>query len=154
MKYNHLSKLSFYCVVCLIWSMHFYFKVLMTWLHNYLYFRSTLTKIAYGEIWRGRKFFFCFFLFFFKWFYTLCRNFLIFSPQTRFFSGFLTQNVIFGNFFRSPLTKIAYGEIWRGQNFFFFFYMVLHLVLIYSGLFQKKAILGARTKMEFCIVSK
>ena len=30
--------------------------------------------------------------------------------------------------------------------------MVLHLALIYSGLFQKKAILGARTKMEICIV--
>ena len=37
--------------------------------------------------------------------------------------------------------------------FFCFFYMFLHLVLIYSGLFQKKAILGAQTKMEFCIVS-
>ena len=35
---------------------------------------------------------------------------------------------------------------------FYIFYMVLHLVLIYSGLFQKKAILGALTKMQICIV--
>ena len=55
----------------------------------------------------------------------------------------------------STLMKIAYGEFWWGRIFFlffWFFYMFLHLVLIYSGLFQKKAILGARTKMEICIV--
>ena len=46
-------------------------------------------------------------------------------------------------------------QILLGPKIFFFFcsfYMFLHLVLIYSGLFQKKAILGAQIKMEFCIV--